>query len=175
MHPPSRARRIFKWTGAALSLVMLSAWVLTPWCEVRLSPFLYIDGGCIEVPTFAAWAAPANHRTFGQRFKPHVYWQCDLMEISPRSGDVRVGSRIYLSWIAIPLWPLVLISALPMVWPWLHTAILKARLWHRDRRLSSSSPGHLHCLRCGNDLTGNTSGVCSECGERVVTAPNKSS
>jgi len=40
-------------------------------------------------------------------------------------------------------------------------ALPTAWLWHRDRR--RIPPGH--CPGCGYNLTGNTSGVCSECGK----------
>lgn len=39
-------------------------------------------------------------------------------------------------------------------------------LFYRDRR--RIRPGF--CLRCGYNLTGNTSGVCSECGEKIAGA-----
>jgi len=39
-------------------------------------------------------------------------------------------------------------------------------LFYRDRR--RIRPGF--CLRCGYNLTGNTSGVCSECGEKIAEA-----
>ncbi len=40
--------------------------------------------------------------------------------------------------------------------------ILAALLWWRDRR-----PSRGHCPTCGYDLTGNVSGMCSECGAKV--------
>ena len=54
-----------------------------------------------------------------------------------------------MSWV-VPLWVPFAIVCLP-------TAIL----WHRDRR--TVKPGC--CQRCGYNLTGNVSGICSECGE----------
>jgi len=57
--------------------------------------------------------------------------------------------------VRFPIWILVLVTAIPTAW-----------LWHRDRR--RIRPGC--CLRCGYDLTGNTSGVCSECGEKKAMA-----
>ena len=54
-------------------------------------------------------------------------------------------------YIAVPLWIPLMVLAIP-------TAIL----WYRDRR---PKPGH--CQRCGYDLTGNVSGVCSECGGKA--------
>ena len=42
--------------------------------------------------------------------------------------------------------------------------------WTRKSR-AERAPGH--CPRCGFDLTGNVSGVCPECGQRVArTAPD---
>ncbi|HEY3241813.1 MAG TPA: hypothetical protein VGM03_00550 [Phycisphaerae bacterium] len=52
--------------------------------------------------------------------------------------------------LSVPVWLPVLILVAPTLW-----------LWVRDRR---PKPGH--CQRCGYDLTGNTSGVCPECGTR---------
>ena len=41
-------------------------------------------------------------------------------------------------------------------------AIPTSLLWWRDRRYPKG-----HCQSCGYDLTGNTSGVCPECGTDV--------
>jgi len=35
------------------------------------------------------------------------------------------------------------------------------------RRTGNHADGHLRCRKCDYDLTGNTSGVCPECGEMV--------
>lgn len=51
--------------------------------------------------------------------------------------------------VTVPCWIPLLLVAIP-------TAIL----WWLDRR--RIPPGH--CQRCGYDLTGNVTGVCSECG-----------
>ena len=48
---------------------------------------------------------------------------------------------------------------LPFLPPFVVVAIPTAILWYRDRR-----PPKGHCRKCGYDLTGNVSGVCSECG-----------
>jgi len=56
--------------------------------------------------------------------------------------------------LAIPFWLPLLLTAIPTAW-----------LWHRDRSVFSCLPDHLFCRGCGYDLTGNTSGVCPECGE----------
>jgi hypothetical protein len=57
-------------------------------------------------------------------------------------------------WWAIQVFPhslLLLLAAVPT-----------ALLWYVDRRFPRG-----HCRRCGYDLTGNVSGVCPECGEKV--------
>ena len=53
--------------------------------------------------------------------------------------------------LLIPLLPIAI--AIPTAW-----------LWWRDSR---HPPGH--CQRCGYDLTGNVTGVCSECAEPTTT------
>ena len=62
---------------------------------------------------------------------------------------VRVGD-LYYRWI--PLWL-----------PFIAVGIPTAGLWWIDRR--HPAPGS---CRCGYDLTGNTSGVCPECGQLVA-------
>jgi hypothetical protein len=54
--------------------------------------------------------------------------------------------------VVMPLWICFTIVATPTAW-----------LFWRDRR--RIPPGH--CRECGYNLTGNVSGVCPECGERV--------
>jgi hypothetical protein len=53
--------------------------------------------------------------------------------------------------VNIPLWAPLLLAGMPTFWFWLRGRCKK--------------PGH--CQRCGYDLTGNTSGVCPECGAQI--------
>jgi ribosomal protein S27AE len=58
--------------------------------------------------------------------------------------------------LLVPMWFIAIASAiLPVLW--LHR--------RRKRKLIG-----VHCGRCGYDLTGNTNGVCPECGTAVVMA-----
>jgi len=52
--------------------------------------------------------------------------------------------------------------SIPLPVPILLFAIVSTILWRRDRYIP---PGH--CVRCGYNLTGNTSGVCPECGSVI--------
>jgi hypothetical protein len=61
----------------------------------------------------------------------------------------------YREW-AIPLWPIALASA-----------ILPMRAYLRRRRAKRVG----FCPRCSYNLTGNTSGVCSECGTIIESQP----
>ena len=61
--------------------------------------------------------------------------------------------------ITIPIWFLIVaFSAYPSI------AFIRGplRRWRRRRR---AAPGH--CQECDYDLTGNVSGVCSECGTKI--------
>ena len=58
--------------------------------------------------------------------------------------------------LVVPIWALVVL-----------TAVLPARAgWKRLRRTGKAGA----CSKCGYDLTGNTSGVCPECGDVRATA-----
>jgi hypothetical protein len=62
--------------------------------------------------------------------------------------------------------PGYVIMALPVAGvPFLGVALPTAYLFWRDRRYPRG-----HCQTCGYDLTGNTSGVCPECGELVTAS-----
>ena len=58
--------------------------------------------------------------------------------------------------LRLPLWlPLVLFAIYPM------TVFVRGPCRHYRRRRKGL------CVKCGYDLTGNVSGVCPECGERI--------
>ena len=52
-------------------------------------------------------------------------------------------------------------------WIWAAAAAILPVAWRARRRRQSARLRLGLCLRCGYDLRGNTSGVCSECGEAV--------
>ncbi len=65
----------------------------------------------------------------------------------------RTCENIKQSSAVLPLWVPLLLFAIP-------TGVL----WYRDRRRFPAG----HCRRCGYDLTKNESGVCPECGAKIV-------
>ena len=142
MHPPSRTRRILKWTLIGLRLLFVIAWGVSLWLDVftnvgrkinlEISSGSVILGGVDKAPILPG-IRTHSWRGFG----------CER----PRTYNSFHNNFVDL---VIPFWLLLLISAIPTAW-----------LWRRDRH--RIPPGH--CPRCGYDLTGNTSGVCSECGE----------
>ena len=62
-------------------------------------------------------------------------------------------------YIAFPLWVPFLISAAPTV-----------VLWYHDRRRAKAG----HCRTCNYNLTGNTTGICPECGTTIADLGVKS-
>ncbi|HSZ54656.1 MAG TPA: hypothetical protein VK797_03290 [Tepidisphaeraceae bacterium] len=110
------------------------AWGIDVWGGVRTP-----DGGLRAAPGKqwdTAWAYPMYQLPLGFSYGK-----------SPADDPTAAG---YFS-LLIPSWSLiVLFLLLPCAWLY--------RWWVHPIRL----PGQ--CRRCGYDLTGNTSGVCSECG-----------
>lgn len=151
MHRPSRARRTLKWTAAGLSLVILPVWVASLFFKAQTllgnHCYLAVSRGVICLG-FADYAASVFSQTAAEK-NSSIGFGIEL----PRAGT---GSPLFnnVREINIPFWILLLF-----------TAILTAWLWHRDRR--RTQPGC--CLRCGYNLAGNTSGVCSECGEKTTS------
>ena len=88
-----------------------------------------------------------------------------------------VQTSAWIKWLTLVMSALVyvlaLVSALPkgvdippvhMMLPFLLWSIAAWRHWfHPNRRRIPQG----HCPRCGYNLTGNVSGICPECGEKV--------
>ncbi len=175
MHPPSRARRILKWTGIGLSLLILAIWVasLRWYFNWNARRQIFILGGICRLEFHARSQAEFDSRTRSWPKSVPKPKAVTIAAVPPASSAThQFGFRLplahtrywkngaFYSWaVQIPLWIPLLLSAIPTAW-----------MWHHDRR--RILPGH--CSRCGYDLTGNTSGTCSECGERrpITVGPN---
>jgi len=148
MYRPSRTRRILKWTGVGFCLIVIIAWCLTETHEL----FVRIPGqGVLALSSGFVGYIDAQSS---------AGWITGIMWKDGYPLEWVKRPPIQRSWLGgyfIANWLLLLVVALPTAW-----------LWHRDRR--RIRPGC--CIRCGYDLTGNTSGVCSECGEAKRPTPN---
>ncbi len=157
MHPPSRARRILKWTGVGLSLIILAAWIASLWWQaIFVLPGDRVFSVTTTGGTVLGIADGDARKIFKGGILAHGWYGFGLDWPEPFIREPI--EDIHASAIKMPFWPMLLFTAIPTAW-----------LWHRDRRLFSSPPDHLFCRGCGYDLTGNLSGVCPECGDKVHT------
>lgn len=171
MHRPSRATCIFKWTGAVLSLALsFLSWGLAHWFCGRIcsDPDVELGDGVFSV----TWYDPPMGTD----------WDTSIFDVSQSTGEwglvlprlipltVQWGLSVDQVLGRSPLPPPTRASKLifPLWIPAFLAAAVCAWLWHRDRR--QIRPGY--CPRCVYDLTGNTSGVCSECGLPAAAQEN---
>ena len=143
---PLSMRRVLKWSGLAMSLVIVSLIIVSRYWVI-LWDYGSWEGGFGSGGMFVglgSWSPEANLDWMANGvFRPalSLYWGVDW-----RSD---LGSEIG---VFVPLW-------IPLVLVMLTTALI----WRSDRR-----PRAGHCERCGYNLTGNVSGICSECGTRIA-------
>jgi hypothetical protein len=98
------------------------------------------------VATVVLWVRSFFVPSVGEEF---LYLGPTARIMLERGGDVEVVLWSPLQFqFNIPLWPIALT-----------TAVLPAYRW-----LPSRKPQRGHCPTCSYNLTGNTSGVCPECG-----------
>ncbi len=141
--PPSRTRRIAKWTGLVVCVVILAVWaVSTQFAVVRNGQYvsLIIVAGGLTINTGNILPGPVGWFT-GQ---PMGF---DAGFYLPNAGSFGQGVSV-----SIPFWLLFTLAAIPT-----------ALLWHRDRR--TVKPGC--CLTCGYDLRASKK-ICPECGTGIT-------
>jgi ribosomal protein L37E len=104
-------------------------------------------------------------------YSVHFFWQVPTERAygySDNFGSFAGFSYDYIPFsrdvfVEIPLWaPLVLFAVYPAI------AIVRGPLRRRHRRK------HNQCLHCGYNLTGNVTGICSECGRPIAPRPRSS-
>jgi hypothetical protein len=143
-----RKGRVLKWAGSILSLLIGTAWASSLPYSVKYSRttarslhvavYLY-HGTVLCFAERRASHPQAGRWLFGNSSSLQPQWW-------------RGGSST-TTFLRVPLWMPFSVIALPTV-----------VLWWLDRR-RRSLPGH--CQNCGYNLTGNVSGICPECGEKV--------
>ncbi len=141
-----RLRSTCKWSGTALTALLLAVWVGSRWwaAGLRLKPT--VDLGVAAGQVYIGWEEPWSIIPLYRDWYPperYLYpfsWWFD-------GARSTMGGVTYTD-VVIPIWALVVLFATPTLW-----------LWRCDRR---RQPGL--CVKCGYDLRGNASGVCPECG-----------
>lgn len=145
---PSSKRRVAKWVGLGLCVLLLTAWAAsTVWWFGYTKPNYSIacSYGHVVVLSGGNWSGLVGWgavRVTGGL--PRVPWSSLIGLQAPYWGPIDVSNCTF---VTCPLWI-----------PFLLLAVFTGILWYRDRR---SAPAD-HCRRCGYNLTGNESGVCPE-------------
>jgi len=158
MFRPSRTRRILTWTGVGLSFLFVTSWMASLWCGYAAQPAPDIYFSICRGRVLLSHSNFDMQRVFRPSTGFRTYPREDFGFTRPEFGlaPPAASGAAGATYIILPFWTLLLLPAIPTAW-----------LWYRDRRLLSCSPDHLFCRGCGYDLTGNTSGVCPECGEKT--------
>ena len=152
-----RFRRIAKWIGTGATMLILVAWVSSV-------PLLGTKTTVFEGNYARNWIAVDRGLMiyeFGARPRPgrlKVY----CWDEGPERRQWPIWVRYGLIAPTVERFPTPAIYhlILPLWLPFLLVITPTAYLWNRDRR--RISPGH--CPSCNYNLTGNTSGICPECG-----------
>ncbi len=144
-HP--RIRRIAKWAGLVLCVLIVVAWVVSLrwefWYEGGSWLMWCGHGGLLVSINRIHLDDPSGWNVLDVNW---IHWEYYLPRFKrDLSGTLKATT------CNIPLWLPLVVVAIP-------TAIL----FYRDRRIP---PGH--CQKCGYDLTGNESGRCPECGRTI--------
>ena len=144
--PPSRTRRIAKWTGLVVCALLSAMWAASTVCAVAwFSP--HGQYGWFSGLVRVNW----DERLAYHGMDPPV-WIVERTEFGDALAlpSVQSLARDYVSFI-VPFWLLLTLAAIPT-----------ALLWQRDRR--TVKPGC--CLTCGYDLRASKK-TCPECGTPV--------
>lgn len=164
------SRRTLQWAGTIACVLLAAVFIASRWYEFDFSFTIGTHGltgdvaaGCICVQDL-----------YFEKTNPGGYWE-QVEERTPRIVKLRGWEGVFhpkfrwwpnyflrIGYVPAERWAIVL----PLWIPFLLLAIPTAWLWRLDRR--RPLPGH--CGSCNYDLTGNTSGVCPECGAAVPPA-----
>ena len=132
-----------KWAGLALCFTFIVSWGLS------IYGYAGVDYGRLNIVLMCGGLRAIQFKPPYEQPTAFQHWwrleSCLLLVPEVMS----TGSVEFL--LFVPFWIPLLAAAIP-------TYIL----WRRDRRKPEGC-----CQQCGYDLTGNESGVCSECGTEV--------
>jgi len=146
---PHRLRRALKWVGTAICGFLGAAYLLTNWWTLSRQTF---HGGPSwgNAQTFYVGAGAVSCQVTAKRPMFGGVWEVHprLRPFDWKPQYFHIAANGYLS-VILPLWIPFAGAALP-------TALL---LWTDKSRKAGL------CPVCGYELTGNTTGVCPECGK----------
>jgi hypothetical protein len=145
MRRPSRIRRWFKWVGVIVCVLLLMMWVFSIWGGVSWSVGAWNVGLRAQELRFGWYGSDSWDTTMEWR----IGWLREP-NFAPGLPHVVVGN--YFRMFLLPIWIPFLLVTVPTTF-----------LFWRDHRHIPAG----HCQKCGYNLTGNTSGVCPECGEKI--------
>lgn len=134
------ARRICKWTGVGMCLLICAAWGCGFTFERKF------DGGHYGITLFDGFLS--LYRIPPELAPARAWANAPLVDLA--TWYPRIQLHAVMSWIELPLWLVLSASVLATTW-----------LWRPSR---SRKKG---CVECGYSLTGNVSGVCPECGTAI--------
>ncbi len=145
--PPSRTRRVAKWTGLVVCVVILAMWAVstTYWIRYHAAdvPFTLVAS---RGSTVLFWPGPYVGPP-GWGMGPGDQFGLSSGVPGVRFFELQGIGRV-LTIVEIPHWLLLTLAAIPT-----------ALLWRRDRR--TVKPGH--CPTCGYNLTGAKHLCCPVC------------
>lgn len=131
-------------------MLLLAIWISSAWWRFHLEAPPTTEVALVWGRLHVMWDRPLEIPTSTR------WWSAKLDDHRLEWG-FEIGTGVYTfsstgktSYVVVivPMWSLVCLFAGPGIW-----------LWYRDGRRALGL-----CRKCGYDLRGNTSGVCSECG-----------
>ena len=159
-----RLRRVMKWTGLAMCVLISAAWLTSLFRSVGYSAYSipmcgWVSNGRVYsgwvLGDASEWWKPGLHiRSTFYGLPPDRTWPTWMHWGSHFGLDIpRVlwgrGGEISLTF---PLWILLFAVGVPTI-----------LAWRRERLLRRSD----RCSHCGYNLTGTTTGTCPECGDAI--------
>ena len=139
-----RKMQALKWIAWALSAVAGLFWLASHFFFISVghgSPIVILNYGHLAVGFSTTWNQSTWWRANRNGHGAAMHYRSPLAFVDRYNGL-----------LLIPLWI-----------PFTITTVAGGLLWKCDRK--RIPPGH--CQKCGYSLTGNTSGVCPECGQRT--------
>jgi len=150
---------VLKWAGLILSLLIVTAWIGSLfWAVYYTRRGSYVDGRhwrlCTTCGLSFAGGCLSHFGESGPKNTSGVtgYWQFGPGYVGQQTWMPHFEQAFFGFYLSVPLWIPLLLVVVPTVF-----------LFRHERMY----PGHC-CQRCGYDLTGNTSGVCPECGQALL-------